>query len=178
MNTELIYKAKEYAFHKHDFPSGSQRYGNSPYSAHLEMVVAVAEKYIHYISEEKRENVFVSCLCHDIIEDSDTTLKNLTTIFNKEVADIVYRVSNERGMSHKEILFKTMPKIWQSDLATFVKLCDRIANGTNSKKGEDEKASRVYARYLEEYPIFRYALKTDLYVEMWKELDLIFNYQT
>lgn len=34
----------------------------------------------------------------------------------------------------------------------------------------------MYKRYKEEYPIFRYALKTEgLYDEMWNELDTIFN---
>ena len=112
------------------------------------------------------------------MEDTDTTPKILKELFNERIAEIVYRVSNERGWENKEILFKTLPKIWQCKLATFLKLCDRISNGTNSKNGDSDKSKRMYKRYTEEYPIFRYALRTvGLYEEMWKELDEIFNYK-
>jgi (p)ppGpp synthase/HD superfamily hydrolase len=92
--------------------------------------------------------------------------------FNDRIASIVLAVSNERGWDKKEILFKTLPKIWKDYLAIFVKLCDRIANTTNSKNGYDKLSSVLYKRYKHEYPVFRYALKNnDQYFEMWEELD-------
>lgn len=175
---DLVNKAREYAFKKHDQPSESQRYGSAPYSKHLEDVANVFNKYKYLIFDDCHEDVLAAIFLHDSVEDTDTTPDVLKRLFNERVAEIVYRVSNERGLSKKEINFKTYPKIWQHDLATFVKLCDRIANGINSKNGDSDKSKRMYKRYTEEYPIFRYALKKDnLYNEMWVELDLLFNYK-
>jgi (p)ppGpp synthase/HD superfamily hydrolase len=178
MKRTLSERAKSYAFKKHDQPSDCQRYGSAPYSVHLEMVVDVIIRYKYLLPDDCHEDVISSGYLHDCVEDTDTTPKSLKNMFNERVAEIVYRVSNERGWEKKEILFKTLPKIWQCELATFVKMCDRIANGTNSKNGDSDKSKRMYKRYLEEYPIFRYALKTEgLYEEMWEELDTIFNYK-
>jgi len=174
----LAKKAKEYAFKKHDQPSDCQRYGSAPYSKHLDMVVDVIVRYKYLLQDDEQEDVMAAGFLHDCVEDTDTTPKTLKHLFNERIAQIVYRVSNERGWEKKEILFKTLPKIWQCDLATFVKMCDRIANGTNSKNGTSDKSKRMYKRYTEEYPIFRYALKTEgLYDIVWTELDDLFNYK-
>ena len=178
METPMIIKAKELATMKHDCPSESQRYGSKPYSVHLQMVVDVAQKYLHLLDESVREDVITACWCHDCVEDTELSPNDLKKLFNERVADIVYRVSNERGLSRREILFKTLPKIWENPLAIYVKLSDRISNGTNSKNGQSDKSKHMYAVYTEQYPIFRYALKKDgLYSEMWTELDSIFNYK-
>lgn len=174
---DIVTRAKEYAFNKHDNPAESQRYGTKPYSYHLEMVVANVMKYKYLLDDEFHNDVIASAFLHDCVEDTDTTPKILKQKFNERVANIVYRVSNERGWDNREILFKTLPKIWQCELATFVKLCDRIANGRSSKEGFDDKSKRIYQRYISEYPIFRYALKTKgLYDVMWNELDDIFDF--
>lgn len=175
---DLINKAKDYAFRKHNQPSEAQRYGSAPYSVHLEDVVGVINRYKYLIYDDCHEDVISAAYLHDSVEDTDTTPAVLKRLFNERVAEIVYRVSNERGWEDKEILFKTLPKIWQHDLATFVKLCDRIANGTNSKNGDSDKSKRMYKKYLTQYPIFRYALRKEgLYKEMWVELDIIFDYK-
>jgi len=173
MKTKLIESARQYAFDKHDNPAEAQRYGHAPYSKHLEDTLKNAEKYIYYITEDKREVVFCSCWAHDTIEDTNTNPADLERLFNSEIADVVLRVSNERGWDRKEKNFKTYPKIWANDLAIFVKLCDRISNTINSK----ETKHRMYGIYKNEYPVFRYALKVrDLYSDMWKELDELNDY--
>ncbi len=173
----LSEKAREYAYWKHNRPSESQRYGSAPYSAHLENVVDVIKKYIHLLDAECHEDVIAAGYLHDSVEDTDTTPEMLKAMFNLRIAELVLRVSNERGWDKKEILFKTLPKIWQNKLATFLKMCDRIANGTNSKKGESDRAKLLYQRYSGEYPIFRYALKVEgEFDEMWEELDGIFEF--
>lgn len=183
MINDIIEKARGYAFNKHENPAEACRYGNQPYSKHLIDVVAVANKYIGYIEKSMQDNIYCACYCHDLVEDTACTPKELARLFNHEVADIVYRVSNERGLSARAILFKTLPKIWENRYAKFVKLCDRIANGTSSKSGFDKKSSRTYQRYLNEYPIFRYALMNNEdtgeidYPDMWVELDDIFEYK-
>jgi len=172
----MIERAKQFVAEKHLKPSEEQRYGGKPYTFHTDMVAANAVKYLYYIEEENKDNVVVAAHGHDLLEDTDTTQKDLVKIFNKTVADIIFRVTDERGFDKKEMLFKTLPKIWQSHLATYVKLCDRMANGSNSKAGRSEKSKRMFAKYKLQYPIFRYALKTDNFGDMWKKLDEIFEW--
>lgn len=168
-----IEKIKKYAIGKHNLPSECQRYGNAPYAVHLEAVVTVFHEYKYYIHEKNHENIERACWCHDLIEDTEVTVRKITELSNEFVADIVYRVSNERGYDRKESNFKTYPKIWVNDFAIFVKLCDRIANTRNSKT----YGHRMYKVYKEEYPIFRYALKVrSLYPDMWNELDKLYDY--
>lgn len=165
--------ARNFAYSKHNMPSESQRYGNLPYSVHLEAVLSQAEKYMYYIPEEKRDIIRISCLCHDLIEDTEVSEKILEEKFGPEVADIVYCVSNERGRDRKERNFKTYPKIWRNDLAIFVKLSDRLANTHNSKT----TGHKLFDTYRKEYPVFKYALNVKgLYPDMWKELDSISGY--
>lgn len=174
----LSEKAREYAYWKHNRPSESQRYGSAPYSAHLENVVDVIKKYITLLDEECHEDVIAAGYLHDSVEDTDTTPEMLKSMFNLRIAELVLRVSNERGWDKKEILFKTLPKIWQNKQATFLKLCDRIANGSNSRKGDSDRAKALYKRYSGEYPIFRYALKVEgEFNDMWNELDAIFDFE-
>ena len=122
-----------------------------------------------------REDVLCACIAHDLFEDTDTSPSDIEKMFNHRVADLILRVSNERGWNRKERNFKTYPKIWENDLAIFVKLADRIANTRNSK----ESGHRMFKVYQTEYPVFRYALKVKkLYPEMWKELDELNNFIT
>ena len=59
----------------------------------------------------------------------DTLRGQLSLKMKKSI--LILRVSNERGWTRKERNFKTYPKIWENDLAIFVKLCDRIATAIN-----------------------------------------------
>jgi len=166
-------KAKKFAIEVHDCPE-PQRYGSALYSKHLTDVNNVREKYKYYLKEEDQEDVEAAIWLHDTVEDTCITPSKLAKLFNIRVADIVYRVSNELGFDRKETNFKTWPKIWPNDLAIFVKLCDRIANTTNSKFGDDVKSSKMYNTYTEEYIMFRAALKVrNLYEDMWRELDFL-----
>jgi len=170
--SERINKFKEFCFEKHNTPAEAQRYGNAPYSKHLQDVLDNGERYIHYIAEDKRDIVRCALVGHDLFEDTELGPSDIEKTEGREVADIILRVSNERGWDRKERNFKTYPKIWVSDFAIYVKLADRMANTRNSKNGTDEKAQRMYKIYCKEYPVFRYALKVrNLYPDMWAELD-------
>jgi len=168
-----IDEVKYFAINKHNLPSTSQRYGVDLYDVHLKGVVGVYKEYNFLLDTKDKNNVEMACWCHDLIEDTDVSVNVITDITNDVVSDIVYRVTNERGYDRKERNFKTYPKIWENDLAIFVKLCDRIFNTRNSKKC----GHRMFNVYKKEYPVFRYALKVrNLYNEMWNELDKLNGY--
>lgn len=172
--TNKLDNVRDFAKQHHENPYPCQRYGSLPYSAHLDAVVEVIERYLYYINEKYHLDVINSGYCHDLIEDTEVSCKMIEAFLNKNVAEIVYAVSNELGRNRKERNFKTYPKIWDNDLAIFVKLADRIANTTNSKNSKH----RMYKVYKNEYPVFKYALDVrGLYPKMWKELDLLNEYK-
>jgi len=174
MNTKEF---KVFADNKHNLPSESQRYGSVPYSKHTQDVYDINKEYDYYLKEYDKEDVDKACYGHDLVEDTDVSVRDLEQRTNKRVARIIFNVSNERGFDRKEKNFKTYPKIWGDDLSIYVKLCDRIANTKNSKKSYDKKSNgdSLFEMYKKEYPIFKYALNVrGLYPDMWKELDNLY----
>ena len=167
----MVYQAKEFATNRHN--SIGQMYGNLPYTFHLEMVVTVAIKYIQLIPVADQDNVLAACWCHDLIEDTGTTKEQLAKQTNPRISEIVYNVSNEPAKTRREKVIKTLPKIMGDQYSIFVKLCDRIANTTNSKK----EASDFFGKYKKEWPIFEYALRLNdhRFEEMWKELEGLYE---
>ena len=171
----IVKHAKKLAYLKHDTRGESQRYGDAPYSKHLDDVVKNIEKYIYYIDIEDREDMLACGYLHDIVEDTEISPSDLRKMFNEKIADTVFRVTNERGFNRKEKNFKTYPKIWTSRNAIFLKLCDRLANSVNSKKNKKE----LFKMYVKEYPVFRYALKIgdSMFKNLWKDLDKIMGFK-
>jgi (p)ppGpp synthase/HD superfamily hydrolase len=163
----MISKAKEYAVRWHQ--SNRQKYDESPYTKHLEMVVSVAMNYINYIDKRDRDNVLAACWCHDLIEDTDLTKTQLSDYLNYEIAEIVYAVTNEQSASRYERNILTFSKIGTNNLAVFVKLCDRLANTKNSS----QFARVIYNKYQSEFPLFRHFLQNSsmIYHDMWKDLE-------
>jgi (p)ppGpp synthase/HD superfamily hydrolase len=171
---ELVNKAKEFSYNKHNVPQECKRYGNAPYTVHIESVVEFVNKYKYYLKECDISDVLCAAYLHDTIEDTPVTPKIIRNTFNDRIAKIVSAVTNERGDDRKEMNFKTYPRIWTDDLAIFVKLCDRLSNTNNSKNS----GHKMYIVYQEEYPVFRYALKVrELYPDMWAELDELNSYE-
>jgi (p)ppGpp synthase/HD superfamily hydrolase len=124
----------------------NHKYGDFPYSYHLSMVVDVANEFINYIPEKDRETILSACWLHDTIEDCRLTYNDVKEVANIEVAEIVYALSNEKGKNRKERANDKYYKgIRDTQYASFVKLCDRIANAKHSKK-EKSKMFEVYQK--------------------------------
>jgi (p)ppGpp synthase/HD superfamily hydrolase len=139
---ELI---KEFAIRSHN--NVNHKYGVYSYSFHLKMVVDVANKFINTIPEKDREIVLSACWLHDTIEDCRLTYNDVKEVSNTKVAEIVFALSNEKGKNRKERANdKYYDGIREVEYATFVKLCDRIANIKHSKK----ERSRMFEVYKKE----------------------------
>ena len=82
--------AKDYAIRRH---RECNHHYNAlyPYAFHLQMVVEIAEKFIHLIPEEARADVIGGCWTHDIIEDARETYHNVRDATNKIIAEYAYR---------------------------------------------------------------------------------------
>jgi len=165
-------KIVEYAISAH--ANTNHFYGDKPYSFHLENVVNTAIHYINLIPLEAQEDVLAACWCHDLIEDARQSYNDVKINTNKRVADIVYAVSTEKGHDREERqCAKYYEGIRNTPFATFVKLCDRIAN---SQHGLDTR-SRMFEKYKSEMPKFKQELYTEQYDSMFKYLDELYKYK-
>ena len=106
----------------------NQTYDIYPYMYHIRQVVKIAENLGY------DESVIIACILHDTLEDTALSYNDIKKAFGKEVAEIVYCVTDELGRNRDEKKQKTYPKIRANWKATVVKICDRIANVTQSKE--------------------------------------------
>ncbi len=150
------------------------RYGKKeePYTIHLKLVVATAIRFSHLVPSEELPDIIAACWCHDLIEDCRETYNDVKAQTNERVADIVYALTNEKGKNRKERANdKYYEGIRNTPYATFVKLCDRIANVTYSKNEGD----RMFEMYEKENDVFINRLSTDGYSEMIDHLKGLFK---
>jgi (p)ppGpp synthase/HD superfamily hydrolase len=155
-----------------------------PYEFHLRMVAKVAKDFIKVIEgssegdvSEAIDTIFMSCYGHDLIEDTRVSYNDVKEMLGKEVADIIYAVTNEKGKNRRERANKKYYEgISNTPGAVFVKLCDRIANVQYSKM----TGSRMFEMYKKENENFMIELghvgsPTELYHEVFQYLIKLFK---
>ena len=135
-----------------------QRYGDLPHFYHLEMVVELLKRF--GFNDEK---YIISGYLHDVIEDSNLNYNDLKRIFNEEIAEIIFCLSDNIGRNRKER--KNYDLIKSNINSIIIKLADRIANVEYSKFMNN----RMFNVYKKEY-------KNKLFInglcdEMWNHLD-------
>jgi len=140
-------KARSFAINWHDIYANQKYSGSYPYSVHLQMVADTAIKFIALLPAELREKAICAAWLHDAIEDARKTYNDIKHIFGKEVAEVVYALTNEKGRNREERAnAKYYEGIRANACAVFVKVCDRIANAEFSVKNK----SRMAAMYASE----------------------------
>lgn len=145
-----------------------------PYEFHLRMVAQVAVDFLSVLQGKERlahREIQLACYGHDLIEDCRCSYNDVKEMMGEITADIVYAVSNEKGKNRKERANeKYYEGIRNTDGATFVKLCDRIANVQYSKLTK----SKMFEMYKKENQQFVQLLYTDKYMTMFDYLDSLF----
>lgn len=166
---ELI--AKQLAEQWHE--EVNHKYDDMPYAVgHLQQVVNVAKRFNYLIPEKDRPNVYAACWLHDSIEDTRRTFNNIKKETNETIADIVYALTNEKGRTRKERANDNYYKgIRNTEYATFVKICDRIANLEHAKKTK----SRMFEMYFKEHPDFLEHLYDARYDDMFNYINELFS---
>jgi len=163
----MIEKTKKYAFDCHQ--SINQLYDEKPYSFHLEMVVEIANNFIFYIPEKDRDVVISGCYIHDCIEDTGVDWYDVMIHTNVKIANLSCALATKLTGNRKERFSNEYYKgIREEKYATFVKLCDRIANVEYSVKSDNQNLFKMYKK---EYNHFKEMLYTDEYEDMWNYLD-------
>lgn len=115
----LVARARELATTAH----AGQRYGDRPYTAHLEHVEEVVRRFPH------TPVMRAAAWLHDSVEDTSLTLEEVAAAVGDEVAAIVAAVTDQPGANRAERKARTLPALAAaSPEARAVKLADRIAN--------------------------------------------------
>ena len=113
-------------------------------------------------------------LAHDTIEDSRLTYNDVKEVAGEAVANIVYAVSNEKGKTRKERANENYYNgICNTPYATFVKLCDRLANVKYSQEN-NSMMLLVYKKENENFVKSLFLNENDIYKEMIVELSSMF----
>lgn len=160
-----ILKAKEFALKYH-----KNTYGIYPYSFHLNQVYNVL-KYFGVTDPI----ILAAAWLHDALEDTELMYEDIFENFGKEIADLVFLVTDKRGKNRHERQEKTYPLIAEDERGRILKLADRIANQTQSQH-EQEK---MWLMYCKEYKYFKSTLYKcqkeiclpSVEVAMWAYLD-------
>jgi (p)ppGpp synthase/HD superfamily hydrolase len=142
-------KAKLFAKEKHKH----QKYGEHDYEVHFLEVYSLVKKY------QGSFDAIVASLLHDTIEDTQTTRDEISQEFSPQIAHIVDLLTDKPGSNRTERHLKTYHRIRQSEDATLVKLCDRLANMSFCLRMKDYSKAKMYVK---EYLPFKFALYSEV----------------
>lgn len=170
----LTEKSKEYAMGKHR--ETNHLYDGKPYILHLTEVFHNAQMFympIYKLHDANLIEVLQSAAyCHDVIEDCRETYNDVAKNTNEQVADIVYALTNEKGRNRDERANdKYYHGIKNTPHATYIKLCDRLANVSYSKR----MGSSMFDKYRKEHKNFKSKLYQEGFDVMWAELENLFK---
>jgi len=164
----MITKYKEFDIIKFvDNKHKGQKYGRKPYIYHIIEVKKVCDKYIDLYDWNSYDKYVIetAVMCHDLLEDTDTTKEELIDLFGEDVYKIVFNVTGI-GVNRKERNMDAYNKIPTDNRSIFVKLCDRISNITESITNR-----RKMDMYKIEYNKFKNNIFNGEFIEMWEHLD-------
>lgn len=131
----LVELAKALAFHYHK----DQKYGDYPYSKHLEKVAMNIQLFAN-----NNEDLLCAAYLHDILEDTDIDEAVIYHIFGYKILDIV-RCLTKYSTNYEEYIEQL---VTNSD-AILVKYCDTLANLTQSVDDGNVKRIGKYTKQLE-----------------------------
>jgi hypothetical protein len=155
------YQARSFAIEAH----ADQKYGDRPYSYHLDAVAALAAPY--------GEEAVVVAYLHDTVEDTKATIAEIDGRFGPRIAACVGLLTDEPGANRKERKAKTYARLagvrGPNELALLVKAADRLAN---VRACMESRKRSLWQLYRSEHETFKAsAYRTGLCEPLWIELD-------
>jgi (p)ppGpp synthase/HD superfamily hydrolase len=146
---------------------GEQRYGDQPYSVHLDAVAKLAAPY--------GELARVVAYLHDTVEDTEASLDDIRTRFGALAAECVALLTDAPGANRKERKAKTYACLatvaGPTELALIVKAADRLANVRACVAGQN---AGLWQMYRGEQAAFRSAAyRVGQCEPIWAELDAL-----
>jgi (p)ppGpp synthase/HD superfamily hydrolase len=140
---EVVERASEFARRAH---AGQDYGGGAFHEKHLGRVVATLRRF--GVADPV---LLAAAWLHDTVEDTTVTIEDIRQEFGDDIADLVWRLTDEPGKNRKERHFLTHQKIRGRAEAVCVKLADRIAN----MEASIEQRSHLRGMYRHEHSAFR-----------------------
>jgi len=158
--------AKDFALNSH----GKQLHGCLDISEHLENVANLVEKHFgktNRKSIKSLDEAVSAAWMHDVLEDTNVTLKQLDKLFPENIVSLVESLTDSRGKNRRDRHLRTYWSIRDCPVATLIKLSDRHHNQERSL----EYGERWVAMYNQEFERFSFAFwRPNEYVDLWTEL--------
>jgi guanosine-3',5'-bis(diphosphate) 3'-pyrophosphohydrolase len=153
--------AREFAVTAH----GAQLYGVWPYVVHLDEVADILKPY--------GEHAQMIGYLHDVLEDTDATVTQISEKFNPFVAHCVELLTDAEGETRKERKAKTYSRlalvVGDAELALIVKTADRLANVRACIRDRNHRLLKIYR---DEHPVFKVSVfRSKLCDSLWLELN-------
>lgn len=125
-----------------------QQYGVKPYLYHLLNVWFEAERFCNENSIKgiKQDIILSVCALHDILEDTQLD-ENKLKLIHKEVFNTV------KLLTKKPPLNKYYIQIAKNEIASLIKLCDRICNVRECIKNKDYRKLKKYINESEKFKV-------------------------
>lgn len=157
----MLDEARTFALAAHD----GQKYGDRPYSCHLEAVVELLAPY--------GTQAQIIGYLHDVVEDTPIDEREIRDRFGPLIADCVDLLTDAPGNSRAERKARTYQRLeavsGAAELALVVKTADRLANVRACAADDSRRLWEVYRR---EHAAFRRAAyRQGLCEPLWRELD-------
>ena len=163
IGSHMMEKARKFAIERH----GVQKYGDYPYSFHLDAVANIASEY--------GDEAITIAYLHDVVEDTQTTIDEIETEFGRLISQCVHVLTDEPGADRKERKAKTYAKMskvsGELELALIVKAADRLANFRSCVAQNNIERLKTY---IKEQQAFREAAyRPNLCDPLWKEIEAL-----
>jgi (p)ppGpp synthase/HD superfamily hydrolase len=161
---------------------GDQKYdsGTTPYVLHLAAVRdAVIEFGFGPLDDALGESYVAAAWLHDVVEDTEVTLADVSRLFGEATAILVWDVTGV-GNNRKERNESAYQKMTKRPSSIPLKLADRICNTRASQITSPDK---LFPMYVSEYPTFRTRLRgisiefASKCLPMWRELDEVLKFE-
>jgi GTP pyrophosphokinase len=168
----LVERAFVFARQKH---GDQKRASGAPFMLHPVKAALVLVDY------RLDAETYAACLLHDVLEDTQTTAKELEESFGAKVASLVEGVTKLRGLnylSREETNLENVRKIllaMAADLrVVLIKLADRLHNMRTLQYLSEDKQQRIAQETMEIYVPLAHRL--GIYELKWEMEDLAFRY--
>lgn len=134
-----ILDALDFAAEKHQFQTRKNK-AQTPYISHP---IGVANNLIT-IGEVKDSALIIAALLHDTVEDTQTTLNEISERFGKEVSGYVKEVSDDKSLSKEQRKrLQVINASHKSSGAAQIKFADKLYNLTDLLNSSPEGWSRA-----------------------------------
>lgn len=156
-NDSLVNEARKLAYFGHSL----QKYGDYPYSVHLDKAVSFVEEIINKSANELSSydaidlnavarELIASAYLHDLLEDAGfaANYNDISNKFGTICADICYALQTPKGKNRKQRhSAEYFDGIRETHFAFFIKIADRYAN----IKFSYDTGSSMLGKYLQEH---------------------------